>query len=93
MDLSKGRVLVTGGAGFIGSAVVWALNRRGCDNIVIVDELECSEKWRHLGPLRFATTLRRDLLPALGSHALGKFRLIVHLGACSSTTSVTPAIW
>ena len=87
MDLSKGRVLVTGGAGFIGSALVWALNRRGCDNIVIVDELECSEKWRHLGPLRFFDYLEAgDLLPALGSHALGKFRLIVHLGACSSTT-------
>ncbi len=87
MDLSKGRVLVTGGAGFIGSALVWALNRRGCENIVIADELGCSEKWRHLGPLRFGDYLEAgDLLSALGSHALGKFRLIVHLGACSATT-------
>ena len=32
-DLSKGRILVTGGAGFIGSALVWELNRRGFTNI------------------------------------------------------------
>lgn len=85
LDLSRSRVLVTGGAGFIGSALVWALNQRGCDNIVIADFLETSEKWRNLTPLHFEDYLEADhLFEALPS--LGEFSLILHMGACSSTT-------
>jgi ADP-L-glycero-D-manno-heptose 6-epimerase len=86
-DFSDARVLVTGGAGFIGSALVWALNRRGCDNIVVCDRLGTDEKWRNLTPLRFADYVEADaLLPRLQSGALGRFELILHLGACSATT-------
>ena len=86
-DFSDARVLVTGGAGFIGSALVWALNRRGCDNIVVCDILGTDEKWRNLTPLRFADYVEAaDLLPRLQSGALGKFDLVLHLGACSATT-------
>jgi ADP-L-glycero-D-manno-heptose 6-epimerase len=86
-DVSDSRVLVTGGAGFIGSALVWALNRRGCDDIVVCDILGTNEKWRNLAPLRFADYVEAaDLLPRLQSGALGKFDLVLHLGACSSTT-------
>jgi ADP-L-glycero-D-manno-heptose 6-epimerase len=86
-DFSNSRVLVTGGAGFIGSALVWALNRRGCDNIVVCDILGTNEKWRNLAPLRFADYVEAEsLLPRLQSGALGKFDLVLHLGACSSTT-------
>jgi ADP-L-glycero-D-manno-heptose 6-epimerase len=86
-DFSDARVLVTGGAGFIGSALVWALNRRGCDNIVVCDILGTNEKWRNLTPLRFADYVEAaDLLPRLQTGALGKFDLVLHLGACSSTT-------
>ena len=40
-------IIVTGGAGFIGSAIVWRLNKRGEENIIIVDELTESEKWKN----------------------------------------------
>ncbi|MGH7976438.1 MAG: ADP-glyceromanno-heptose 6-epimerase [Limisphaerales bacterium] len=86
-DFSNSRVLVTGGAGFIGSALVWALNRRGCENIVVCDILGTNEKWRNLAPLRFADYVEADqLLPRLQSGTLGKFDLVLHMGACSSTT-------
>ena len=86
-DFSDSRVLVTGGAGFIGSALVWALNRRGCENIVICDLLGTTEKWRNLTPLRYADYVEAEaLLPRLQSGALGKFDLVLHLGACSATT-------
>jgi ADP-L-glycero-D-manno-heptose 6-epimerase len=86
-DFSDARVLVTGGAGFIGSALVWALNRCGCEHIVVCDRLGTDEKWRNLTPLRFAHYVEADeLLPRLQNGALGKFNFVLHLGACSATT-------
>jgi ADP-L-glycero-D-manno-heptose 6-epimerase len=92
IDFTKARVLVTGGAGFIGSALVWELNRRGCERIVIADFLETSEKWRNLAPLAFEDYLEADdLLPRLGAGTLGRFDVVLHMGACSSTTELDAA--
>lgn len=87
IDFARARVLVTGGAGFIGSALVWELNRRGCERIVIADFLETSEKWRNLAPLAFEEYIEADdLLHRLDSKSLGRFDVVLHMGACSSTT-------
>ncbi len=76
--LPQGRILVTGGAGFIGSALVWALNRRGRADIVVSDFLEADKRWqdqvplaagrddkrRNLAPLKFADYVEADVLRA-----------------------------
>ena len=56
----EGRVLVTSGSGFIGSALVWALNPRGVEDIVVADFLDETEKWRNLAPLRVPDDLEAD---------------------------------
>lgn len=88
-DLSKKKILVTGGAGFIGSALVWELNQRGLENIVIADFLGSDEKWRNLVPLKFDDYLEADLLQdRVGSDNTytKSFHTVFHLGANSSTT-------
>jgi len=84
--------IVTGGAGFIGSALLWKLNQEGQDDLLVVDRLETSEKWKNLRPARFRDYLEADdFLTRLESGRFGKIKGIVHLGANSSTTETDAA--
>jgi len=89
MSNLHGRILVTGGAGLIGSALIAALNQRGFSNIVVTDILGQDEKWKNLVPLKFADYVEagvfRERLRAQAG-AFGKFSVAFHLGACSATT-------
>ena len=83
------KYIVTGGAGLIGGAVVAALNEAGEDDILIVDHLGTSEKWKNLRGLQYTDYLEKDIFRRLLYE--GKFndtgiKAVFHLGACSSTT-------
>lgn len=82
-------ILVTGGAGLIGSALIHALNQRGQEDILVTDVLGKDAKWKNLSPLRFDDYQQADaFLDRLECEpeSLPSIRTIFHLGACSATT-------
>ena len=87
MNKAEGKILITGGDGLIGSALIWALNERGRDDIIVTGQLRQGEKWKNLVALRFQDYLEADrLLEDLESPRLADVSHIFHLGACSDTT-------
>ena len=81
---------MTGGAGLIGSAIIWGLNNRGLENIWLVDwtepdslksrNIKALSYSRHLSPEDFRKMIREN------SPELSEITTIFHLGACSNTT-------
>lgn len=85
--MKTGTIILTGGAGFIGSCFLWKLNNEGIDRIIVVDNLNTSDKWRNLAGKRFLDYIQKDdFLRLLGEGKLGDIGTVVHFGACSSTT-------
>jgi len=79
-------IVVTGGAGFIGSSIVWRLNTSNRDDIIIVDSLGTDEKWKNLVGLNFIDFILKDDFVKLLESSSMKIDAIIHMGANSSTT-------
>lgn len=87
MNFWSGCVVVTGGAGFIGSCMVRTLNDMGITDIIVVDHIASTEKWMNLRNKKYREYVNRDLfLERLQADDFGEITGIIHMGACSSTT-------
>jgi ADP-L-glycero-D-manno-heptose 6-epimerase len=78
-------IVVTGGAGFIGSGVIRVLNDRGMKNIVVVDNFGSSDKWKNLVGKEFLDVLHKDDLFEWLAGRERDIEAFIHLGACTST--------
>src|SRR5690606_11066179 len=80
-------IVVTGGAGFIGSNLVRGLNQRGCTDILVVDDLTDGDKFVNLVDVQIADYLHKDgFRRRVAAGELGQIEAIFHEGACSDTT-------
>jgi len=81
-------IIVTGGAGFIGSALIAALNKRQITDILIIDELGTDRKWKNLRNLSFTDYVEKDdfLEMVIEDKLDNSVESVFHLGACSDTT-------
>lgn len=78
-------IIVTGGAGFIGSCVVRTLNDAGIEDIIIADNISSTDKWMNLRNKKYIKYVHKsELLDEL--HSYKDVTAIIHMGACSSTT-------
>ncbi len=81
-------IVVTGGAGFIGSNLIRALNQRGERNILLVDHLANGRKMHNIADLDIADYMdKAEFLEKIGvAHFFDGVRAVFHQGACSATT-------
>ncbi|WP_313377329.1 NAD-dependent epimerase/dehydratase family protein, partial [Pantoea sp. CTOTU50773] len=81
-------IIVTGGAGMIGSNIVKALNDRGLTDILVVDNLKDGTKFVNLADLDIADYMDKEefLSYIMSGEDLGPIEAVFHEGACSATT-------
>ena len=82
-------IVITGGAGFIGSNIIKALNREGCDDIVVVDDLTDGRKFKNIVDCSILDYIDKEefLKKIIECHqSFSDVQAIFHLGACSETT-------
>jgi ADP-L-glycero-D-manno-heptose 6-epimerase len=84
-------IVVTGGCGFIGSAVIRYLNDKGMSNILVVDELDHTEKWKNLVGKKFVDILDKNQLFEWLNGRQDLIEAFIHLGACTNTTETDAA--
>lgn len=78
-------IIVTGGAGFIGSCMVRTLNDHGKEDIVIVDNISSTDKWMNMRNKKYIEYVHKSkLLEELPTYE--NVEAIIHMGAQSSTT-------
>ena len=81
-------IIVTGGAGMIGSNIIKALNEKGINDILVVDNLKNGKKFQNLVDLDIADYMDRDdfLMQVMSGENFGPIEAVFHEGACSATT-------
>ncbi len=82
-------IIVTGGAGFIGSNLVRRLNQAGREDLIVVDDLSDGSKFRNIAECLIEDYLDKDEFRQIienGKNSLGKADVVFHQGACSDTT-------
>ncbi len=82
-------IIITGGAGFIGSVILSYLNKKGKEDIIVVDNLGKTEKWKNLVGKKYSEYIHKDrFIEELLEGAFPQVEAIIHMGACSSTTEL-----
>ena len=81
-------IIITGGAGFIGSNVITQLNEKGIDDILVVDDLKDGTKFVNIADQRIGDYMDKDLFQQkIEKNKIdSNISAIIHMGACSSTT-------
>jgi ADP-L-glycero-D-manno-heptose 6-epimerase len=79
-------IILTGGAGFIGSCFLWRLNKEGIRDVIVVDNINDSGKWKNLSGKNYLDYIQKnEFLRLLENNDLPVPAQVIHMGACSST--------